>query len=93
MRFVKKTKMLTAIFILFHVLGLISSVHAILKTRTPQGAIAWVVSLNTLPVIAVPAYWVLGRSKFNGYVNAWRDTSLNIQDDLERVLREFQPCF
>ena len=91
MRFTKKTKILTAIFLLFHVLGLISSVHAILRTRTPQGAIAWAVSLNALPIVAVPAYWVLGRSKFHGYVNAWRDTSLDIQDDLKRVLRGFQP--
>ena len=91
MRITKKTKILTAVFLLFHILGLISSVHAILRTRTPQGAIAWVVSLNALPIVAVPAYWVLGRSKFHGYINAWRDTSLHIEDDLERVLQEFQP--
>ncbi len=83
--------LLTAILVLFFILGLISSVDAILKTRTPQGAIAWVVSLTALPVVAVPAYWVLGRSKFHGYISAWRDASLDIQDDLRRVLHEFQP--
>ena len=91
MRATTKTTLLTAIFLLFHVLGLVSSVHAILRTRTPQGAIAWVVSLNALPIVAVPAYWVFGRSKFHGYVDAWRDTSINIQDDLEKLLQEFQP--
>jgi len=43
-------------FIIFHTPGLISSVHAILRTRTPQGAIAWVVSLNAMPVLAVQQY-------------------------------------
>ena len=85
--------MLAAVFILFQILGLFSSVHAILQTRTPQGAIAWAVSLNALPIIAVPAYWVFGRSKFNGYVNAWRDASLPIKEDLEEIRRRFQPYF
>jgi len=83
--------MLAAILFLFFVLGLISSVHAILRTRTPQGAIAWVISLVAMPVIAVPAYWVLGRSKFHGYVSAWRNTSLNIQDELEQIKEGFKP--
>jgi cardiolipin synthase len=38
-----------------------------MATRTSQGAIAWVISLNTFPYVAVPAYWVLGQSKFDGY--------------------------
>ena len=83
--------MLTIVFVAFQIMGLISSVHAILKTRTPQGAIAWVVSLNALPIVAVPAYWVLGRSKFNGYVNAWRDTSDYVQAELQKVSKEFEP--
>jgi cardiolipin synthase len=83
--------MLAVIFILFAVLGLISAVHAILRTRTPQGAIAWVISLVALPIIAVPAYWVLGRSKFHGYVSAWRNTSPDIQQELENIKQGFQP--
>jgi cardiolipin synthase len=49
-----------------HLLGAITSIHAILGVRTSQGAIAWAVSLNTFPYIAVPAYWVFGRSNFEG---------------------------
>lgn len=48
--------MIAAALILFHVLGAISPVHAIMSTRTAQGAVAWVVSLNTFPYVAVPAY-------------------------------------
>jgi cardiolipin synthase len=62
-----------------------------LQTRTPQGAIAWVVSLNTLPILAVPAYWVFGRSKFNGYVITRRDTSLEINDKINKISEALRP--
>ena len=61
------------VVVIFHALGMLSSLHAVMSTRTSQGAIAWAVSLNTFPYLAVPAYWVLGRSKFQGYVIARRD--------------------
>jgi len=43
-----------------------------MEVRTAQGTIAWVVALNTLPYVAVPAYWVFGQSKFHGYVTQRR---------------------
>ena len=91
MRITRKTKTFTVIVVLFQILGLISSVHAILETRTPQGAIAWVVSLNALPIVAVPAYWVLGRSKFNGYVTTHQDISAEIKDEIQRIAKDIQP--
>jgi len=80
-----------SILILIEILGLISSIHAVLQPRTAQGAIAWVVCLVTIPILAVPIYWVLGRSRFKGYVAAWRDSSLNIEKDKEFIRRQFQP--
>ena len=74
----------TALVVLFHVLGFLSSIHSVMSTRTSQGAIAWAVTLNTFPYLAVPAYWVFGRSKFQGYVNARRNTD----DRTERIERE-----
>ena len=65
--------MIALTIVVFHVLGVLSSIHAIMHTRTEQGAIAWAVSLNTFPYIAVPAYWVLGRSRFEGYVRVRRE--------------------
>ena len=62
--------MLTAVVIVAHILGFVSSIDAVWSTRTSQGAIAWAVVLNTFPYVAVPAYWVLGRSRFRGYVTA-----------------------
>jgi cardiolipin synthase len=91
MRITRKTKTMTGILLVFQILGLISSVHAILQTRTSQGAIAWVVSLNALPIVAVPAYWVLGRSKFNGYVDMHQDISAEIQDEIEQFAKKLDP--
>jgi len=53
-----------------HLIGFICSIHALLSVRTPQGTIAWIVTLNTVPIIAVPAYLVFGRSKFKGFIFA-----------------------
>lgn len=83
--------MLATLLIVFQLLGLMSSVHAILRTRTSQGAIAWAISLNVLPIITVPAYWIFGRSKFNGYVNAWRDTSLDTKSEIIELRNQLQP--
>lgn len=83
-------KITIIILALFQVMGLISSIHAVLRTRTAQGAIAWVMSLNTLPVIAVPAYWIFGRSKFQGYVDARRDSVLDIDSERTKVMSEFR---
>lgn len=65
--------MITAVLVVFHVLGLLSSIHAIMNGRTEQGTIAWAVSLIAFPYLAVPAYWVLGRSRFHGYVGVRRE--------------------
>lgn len=64
--------LITLLVFLFHLAGALTSIRAIMEVRTSQGAVAWVVSLNTFPYAAVPAYWILGRSKFNGYVTARR---------------------
>jgi cardiolipin synthase len=68
------------VVLLFHVLGLLSSMHAVINSRSAQGAIAWGVSLNTFPYVAVPAYWVLGRRSFQGYVEAWRNREEEVEE-------------
>ena len=51
----------------FFVLGVIGAVQAVMETRTPQGALAWVIALLALPVLAVPLYWIFGYRNFKGY--------------------------
>ncbi len=85
----KKTgrrRIVIAVIALFQVLGIASSMHAIMHTRTEQGAIAWATSLVFVPYVAVPAYWVLGRSRFEGYVNARKLT----EDVGEELLVDLQ---
>ncbi|MGF7130600.1 cardiolipin synthase [Paraburkholderia sp. EB58] len=57
---------------LAHILGVIAACHAILNTRTSQGAVAWAVSLVAMPYLTVVPYLFLGRSKFQGYADARR---------------------
>ncbi|HEX4385686.1 MAG TPA: phospholipase D-like domain-containing protein, partial [Myxococcales bacterium] len=64
---------LAALAFLLHALGMATAVHAVLKTRTSQGAIAWAFGLVTLPYVSLPLYWVFGRDRFMGYVNARRE--------------------
>ncbi|MEQ8655195.1 MAG: cardiolipin synthase [Kiloniellales bacterium] len=47
-------------------------VHAIMDTRTSQGAVAWVIGLISFPILALPLYLIFGRRKFIGYVQARR---------------------
>ena len=79
------------IIVLFHIVGFISSIHAIMTARTSQGAIAWAVSLNTFPYIAVPAYWVLGRSRFHGYISARKSTNVTVQNKLQDIFDALKP--
>lgn len=63
----------------FYVLGVAHILHALMNARTSQGAIAWVVSLIALPFFAIPLYWLLGRSKFSGYVRARRGNDAELR--------------
>ena len=66
-----------------YVLGVGTAVDAIMNSRTPQGATAWVFALATLPLVALPLYWILGRFKFTDYLSALRDFDSEIADGLE----------
>lgn len=80
------------LFLVAHLLGVVSSVDALMSTRTSQGTIAWIVSLNAFPIVSVPAYWVFGRSRFQGYVTArqqMHELSLPWVDEVERRVQPF----
>ena len=79
--------MIATLVIVIHLAGIMSAVHAIMHTRTEQGAIAWGISLVAFPYVAVPAYWFLGRSRFAGYVTA-RRLSEDLGEDLFANTRE-----
>lgn len=72
--------------------------HVIQSTRTPQAIVAWCLSLLVLPIVAVPAYAVLGRNRFHGYVLAHRSVSAQtselvreVRDALYRLAADVPP--
>ncbi len=64
--------LIAALAALVHLSGLLSAIHAVAWVRTPQGAIAWAISLATFPWLALPLYWIFGRNRFHGYAEALR---------------------
>ena len=52
---------------LLHLLGMFAAMHAVMHTRTPQGAIGWALGLLLLPYITLLPYLYLGSSRFLGY--------------------------
>ncbi len=71
--------------VLVYVIAIASAMEAILKARTSQGAIAWTISLLTLPYITVPLYLVFGRNKFDGYPRQWKEIE---EEERERLRLE-----
>jgi len=60
------------VVLIAEVAGIWLAIRAIMSVRTPQGAVAWSVSLVAMPLIAVPLYLVFGRERFHGDVDARR---------------------
>ena len=86
-----RRRLIVSFVLLMHALGFFTSIRAILETRTSQGAIAWAISLNTVPYVAVPAYWVFGQSKFSDYEVVRRKDILASSDtgrETARILEE-----
>jgi cardiolipin synthase len=73
-------------------LGILAAIHAVMTARTSQGAIAWAFSLIMIPYLALLAYAVLGRGRFQGYVKARRAGDLQI-DHLARSLEKKMRLF
>ncbi|GLQ47905.1 cardiolipin synthase A [Dyella lipolytica] len=65
-------QLLTLLAMLLHVAGILAAMHAVMNTRTPQGAFAWALGLTLLPYVTLVPYLYLGRSHFYGYVTLHR---------------------
>lgn len=75
---------------IFQLLGIFTTISALLRKQNSQSAIAWALSCLTLPYIAVPAYWILGRDRFRGYVSSFR-ASYGELEDISRELARYIP--
>lgn len=80
-------------FVAFYAVGIAHALHALMRVRTSQGTIAWVISLLTMPFIAVPLYWLLGRTRFTRNVGGRRDADdrlAKLAKSMDRQLRELE---
>ena len=76
---------------LINLLGLFSALHAIMRSNSPQGAIAWAMGLLFIPYLTLILYWTVGRNHLHSYVTARqsRDQKLQILwRQVERQLRQ-----
>ncbi|GMU53776.1 MAG: cardiolipin synthase [Candidatus Xenobia bacterium] len=77
--------------IITHLVGIASAAHAVLYARNSSAAIAWGISLVTMPWMTLPLYWVFGRHRFVGYVQALRAGLLRRSDPVvDRFLRPLE---
>jgi len=88
---IKRKRVIAFVITFFYVTGIALAVDAVLHTRTAQGAIAWSVSLVSFPFVAVPAYLVFGRSKFEGFADAYEERSDEIDGIIEQIHRNLEP--
>lgn len=84
--------MIKGIIILSYVIGVVCAAMAILRSRTPQGATAWVMSLISFPFLSVPAYILIGQNKFEGYNTKRRILDFEVQRKFEQ-LKTLHPEF
>lgn len=84
----RRRRLVAAFIVVAHLAGFSSSIDALISTRTAQGAVAWIVSLNTLPYVAVPAYWIFGRTKFEGYTIARQTEDSELAMALSKEITE-----
>ncbi len=77
--------------VIFFILGIIGAVQAVMETRTPQGALAWIAALLAVPVIAVPLYWIFGYRHFKGYKRGLDIfSSQALSKEHKKILSEFR---
>ena len=75
----------SALIFCAYVVGVLCAIFALWRSRTPQGAAAWVVALLTIPFFTVPFFLFLGRNKFYGYVKSRRHLDAEAQRELDEV--------
>lgn len=73
------TTIIGGLLLALHVAGVLAAMHAVMNTRTPQGAFAWALGLVFLPYVTLVPYLYLGRSRFHGYVDLHRARRGQIQ--------------
>lgn len=76
----------------FYIIGILHILHALMHVRTSQGTIAWVISLLTVPFVALPMYWLLGRTRFSRDVGGRREQDDQLSKLAESMHKRLRHC-
>lgn len=79
--------------VVLYTIGFLHVLHALMHVRTSQGTVAWVVCLVTIPFVAIPMYWLLGRTRFAMNVGGRREKDerlAKLAESMEKNLRELE---
>ncbi|MES2474217.1 MAG: cardiolipin synthase [Verrucomicrobiota bacterium] len=79
-----------AALVTFYLVGVLHMLHALMHVRTSQGTIAWVISLLAVPFLAIPLYWMLGRTRFSRNVGGRRDADERLGKLAEAMHRDLR---
>jgi cardiolipin synthase len=71
--------------------GLYLAVKAVHDGRTSQGTLAWVIVLLVAPPIAIPAYFMLGDRRLEGYIRARRGGRRALDELFRQTLATVKP--
>ncbi len=83
----RRRRPLRVLFMVFaHCLGFALSIQAVMQTRTEQGAVAWAFALNTIPVVAVPAWFVFGSNEVEAYQSAMHVGILEVRPLAKKMI-------
>lgn len=82
---------ISALYILVEVAGILSAIHAIFHVRTAQGTIAWVVGLVAFPLVGLPMYWMFGSRRFDAHSQAMKSALLLHQEKIHTIHEEMAP--
>lgn len=82
---------ITALVLLVEAIGIICALDSVMRARTPQGSIAWALSLVFLPIVSVPLYAAFGQRRFDGKVLAHRRGRRALDRRISEVTRSTAP--
>ena len=85
------TAVISVFVLLVQLLGVLNAAHAVMNVRSSQSAIAWSIALITFPWVAMPLYWILGRTRFRGYPEAIRRASAEYQAKISYIQQNLAP--
>lgn len=71
---------LAIVLLVSELFGVLLAIDAVMRPRSPQGAIAWSVALVSIPTLAIPIYLVFGRTQFRGYAEALREKERQLDE-------------